>query len=248
MFCTKCGKLLEEGQICECEKGKEFLDNEGSNNETISIQKVKTNDIKLFLLEKICTVFEFIKSPSRVINEVAQKENYKIGLFFLAIQVLISGFLAMLTVNRIGNAANYMLGSLGSMFGAGYGIDIPYLKIFFMTMVYILLLFVFLNVSLYIISRFIFKGKGSIKSLVGVLGVIAIPKILVLVLSFILVFVSLKIVLCINFMASIFGIILYFIGIKEVFKLNEDKSAYCLALSYLIYYILVIMYVFGNFR
>lgn len=240
MFCTKCGNPLEEGQKCACQQSHLKTAREIFKTEVKVFQEVNSTNIKLFLLENLYTFFEFIKSPTIVIKRCAKKQDIADSIFFLSLQALLSGFFLILVTMKLDDFASDLLGVFSFLWEA----KISYFTIFIKTVLYVFLLFILFNFVLYLFSNVLFKGEGNFKGLVSTLGIIAIPKIITLWLSFILILISFKFVLCLNFMTYIFGMILNFVAVKEVFGFSEDKSAYALAFSYLLYFILIVVFIF----
>lgn len=252
-FCTNCGKPLTEGQQCECFQNTVSSDTNISmdSQQSANAQNNQTNDIVAYLKAMYAFGISFIKSPSSMIKLVAQKEDFKIGLFFLGLQAIATSLLAMLMLNRAAKATIDFFGGLGSLLGMafrGNGPKIPYFSIFFKDVIFIAIQFFALACIIFVISKFLFKGKGFFKALIGVLGVATIPLSVTLLASLILVFISFKLVLYVVIFSIILTMLLNVFGIKETFRISDDRVVYSLTLSYLVYYFLLFTIISENIK
>jgi hypothetical protein len=144
-----------------------------------------------------------------------------------------------------------MFGGLGSLsFGGGY--DIPYLSIFFRTLVFIAVQFFLLAAIIFGVSK-IFKAKNSFRGLIAVVRVASIPVTLTVLASTIIMFILpslVTILIVFGIIASIIvgTIIVGNIGVSEIINLDEDMNTYIVALSYFAYYFVVFIILFGQAR
>ena len=82
-FCTKCGKKLEEGQKCDCEK-KEKVEAVVEEKEVITINNDMANDY-------LNAVKGMFSRPVDTMKEYSKRSKFNLGLIMIVINCIISG-------------------------------------------------------------------------------------------------------------------------------------------------------------
>ena len=81
-FCTRCGKKLEEGQVCDC----------SSNVSAPTQASASTNvDINQGFNDYINVIKGIFTKPSDTIKEYARSDKFLLGIVAMVINCLISG-------------------------------------------------------------------------------------------------------------------------------------------------------------
>jgi len=239
-FCTNCGKPLVEGTICSC-IGMQAEEEMAFTSEDMSVQSsafTQQNDIKQFLESMWSLVKMFAKNPINSIVNTAKTDNFKVGLFFAGVQALIASLAAVILVNRITSSITGILFGSMSLFG-NRSVDIPYFSIFIKVIFAVAVQYFLLVGLFYLGSKFIAKKTGSIKTLMATLGISTIPMTASLLVSIVVGLIIPALIFYILVFGIICSIVLNYISLRESYEISENKAAYIVPLSYLVYFFLI---------
>lgn len=170
----------------------------------------------------------FIKKPVISMKYNAVNHDFKKGLFFAVLQSLLFAlFIVALTSKTLGGGYDFF----------GFKVKVPYLSIFFKSLIFYFVSFLLLPVSLFIVSK-IFKLKSDIKAFITISGLSIIPVIIATIFLVIGVLISPYLSVLLTG-GVVFSIILTYIGLSEAMSGDMDKVVYCIATGYVLYPILV---------
>lgn len=240
-FCTNCGKPLAEGTICRCLGGMQAEEGMAFTPENMSSQSstfAQQNDFKQFLESMWSLVKMFAKNPIDSIVNTAKTDNFKVGLFFVGVQALIASLTAIILVKRLTSSiTGFLFGSM-SLFGSR-SINIPYFAIFIRTIFAVAVQYFLLVGLFYLGSKFIAKKTGSIKTLIATLGISTIPMTASLLVSLVIGLIIPVLIFYILVFGIVSSIVLNYISLRESYEISENKAAYIVPLSYLVYFFLI---------
>lgn len=208
-FCTKCGASLEDGKTCKCEIQKQKNDN---------FEKVSN-----YLKEYYQLVKRFIKEPINSLKEKNNEENFDLSLVSSSITSIIMGLLLCLITKNI-------FGGFSPL------INIPYIKIFLIGFITMMILISVVSGITYLLIEKVFKGKTSLKKMFILFSISSI------IMSVALLLVSILIILGLN------NIILYIIiaissllwlsynikGLEYFSDIDANYIGYVISLTYCI--------------
>lgn len=216
-FCTNCGKKLEDGKVCDCQKS-------GGNN--IEPQK---------LLE-VCKDM-FVK-PIDTIKNFTKKENFSLSLILVGVLSIVAGLLAMAILkNSYSLIMTSMIG--GSYSYGGLSLEIPYAKTFFTVLITVFILsFVYTGV-LYLVNKSIFKRECEFKEVYSLYGVTSIIVSATTFLATILMFVNVYLGLIVFALGSILNSVYSYHGLKFLGNQDENKYGYIYLLTNVFFYIVI---------
>lgn|GEM_PF-562236 len=249
-FCTNCGRPLIDGQPCSCMQSDNSFVQDAS-------QTTYDSEISNFTMGFFKSLYEFIirffKFPVSILSQVIAKEDYKTGILFLILQIITSSLLNIIMLNRIIKIGSDVIWRFAGLFiSQATDFDsvftIPYFSYFMKFMTFFVLQFFVLAIVIFVVSKFIFNGKGTFKVLIAVLGTTLIPIFAASLASLLFVFVSLKFTMYLMILSFLVTIFLNAFGIKRVFGFTEDKAVYAIALSYLVDGLLIIEIISQNIR
>lgn len=234
-FCSNCGRPLAEGTICGCSQRQTtqdllFIPEEAEVNSSTNMQQ---NDFKQFLMNMWSFVKMFAKNPLNSIVNSARTEDFKAGLFFVAVQALVASLTSVILINRVIKSFASLM--FGSFYGLGGGIDIPYLSIFIKVILFVVVQFFLLIGLFYLGSKFIAKKTGSIKGLIAAVGISSIPMTASILASMVIGLIVPSLIFYIMILGIICGVVLNYISLRETFGIPENKAILIVPVSYCVY-------------
>lgn len=216
-FCTRCGKKLEEGQICDC--GREPAINIVAQNE---INNKKSNNIFEGYLNIVKGLF---LSPVDTIKKYSTEDNFILGIIAMIINCLVSGLFFYFLMDRA------MLKIFG-LTSSGYSsllssnVTLPFGKIFLMGMLFMVIWFLVCAPIIFIFANPIMNDKLNIKEAYTLTGVCSVFTTLTTLVSFLFVFISAKLALIILFLGATFYLTYLYQGLREITSIDKNKLAY----------------------
>ena len=162
--CPKCGRVLEEGQVCPC---------------TVKESELKNN---------VMNIFEMIKGlflePVKTIKRYTRGDNFKLSVILTVITGILGGLLAILLVKRtLEPTIEEMLYGTGILnaYTTISSYDVPYFRIFFMVAVLAICLLFLYGAFVKIVAGEIFGAKIKYKeafNFVNILGLILLAAVI----------------------------------------------------------------------
>ena len=176
-FCTKCGKKLEEGEVCTC-----------------SQNTVKTNttaagsiDVNQGFNDYLNIIKGIFTRPSDTIKEYAKGDKFLLGIIAIVINCLVSGLFFYFFIDKAVGGLMGMFGGYGSLMSSA-GMSLPFGRIFFMGLLFMVFWFAVCALVLFVIANPILKDKMDIKTSFALVGVCSIFTTLTTVAALILTF------------------------------------------------------------
>lgn len=227
---------LQENQM-NTEENIAKPSNENNNTEGVkqeeffSSEKAKEviGNTSNYLKKMLDFSINFIKNPLATIKYNAVNHDFKKGLFFGGLQSLVFSIIILIFVAKLSRGISIL----------GFGKKIPYFSMFLKSLIIYFASFILLPVSLFITSK-IFKLNSNFKALITIVGISSIPITIAAIISGIgsLVFSGIAVLL---FGASIFSIILTYIGLYETVSGDEEKIVYWTAAGFTLFLVLLIV-------
>jgi len=218
-FCTKCGKKLEEGQVCEC--------NKNVSTEVVATSTSKGFDFNETLNSYIDMLKGILMKPIDTINKYVTSNNFILGLIALALNCIISGIFMYCFCSEAMGMFSALMGGYGSLLSMGsMSIEVPFMQTFLYGTLYMAAWFVVTALMIYLMAGVIFKDKIDIKKAFSLVGVTAVFTTATTLVAIILTYISIKIMAVVLLIAGIFYLTYLYQGISEITKLEKNKLAY----------------------
>lgn len=218
-YCTNCGKKLKEGEKCDCKKEVNVMDND-------TIKKL-TNLCKGIIYTPIDTMKEFTK-----------KSNFNLSIVLIAILSFIAGLFSMsLCKNGLNYSLQLSYSGIESMMPRT--IEIPYMKIFFTSLIVVFALSFVYTGLLYLVNSKIFKRESDFKEVYSMYGACSIISSIGLLASAILIFVNVTLGIILLVLTSILNVVYTYHGLKFLGKTDENKYGYIYVLTNIFFYIVI---------
>lgn len=237
-FCTKCGKPLQEGEICNCQK------------ET-NTEEVKTSSS---IIDSITNILKnIVKKPATTIEKYSSSNNSKLAFILIAINSVIFGLFTYCFSNNLvksltknlNNTIN-TLNSFGSMFSQSSSVStinnfqLPFGNIFITGTIGMILSFLILALVLKLIVGVIFKNKKKFSEYLTLVGISSVISSITTLVALLLSYISYQLA----YFVLIFGIIFYFVSlIQNLLKVksaNEEHLSYMMTITLILSYVLAI--------
>ena len=215
-FCTKCGKKLEEGEVCNCSA------NTVKASTTASSGNV---DINQGFNDYVNIIKGIFTHPSDTIKEYAKGDKFLLGIIAIVINCLISGVFFYFFIDKAFGSAMGMFGGYGSLMSSA-GMSLTFGRIFFMGLLFMVFWFAVCALVLFVIANPILKDKMDIKTSFALVGVCSIFTTLTTVVALIFTFVSVKFALIILLLGAIFYLTHLYQGLSDITSINKNKLVY----------------------
>jgi len=218
-FCTKCGKKLEEGQVCDC--------NSATKEAVVATTTSNGFDFNETLNSYIDMLKGIFVKPVDTIKKYATSNNFILGLIALALNCIISGiFLYCFCSEAMGMFSSLMGGYSSLLSMGGMSIEVPFMQTFLYGILYMAVWFVVTALMVYVMAGVIFKDKIDIKKAFALVGVTSVFTTVTTLVAIILTYISIKIMTVVLLIAGIFYLTYLCQGISEITKVEKNKLAY----------------------
>ncbi|MCI9585456.1 MAG: YIP1 family protein [Bacilli bacterium] len=218
-YCTICGKKLKEKEVCDCKQ----------NN------KISSKEIINSLQETVKGIFV---KPIDTIKNKCKEKNFIPSMILIGIMSIITGlFITALFKNSI--ELFNQINTLRMYTFSPLYLDVPYIKIFIITVIVTFALsFAYIGI-LYLVNTTIFKGRANYKTIYSLYGVTSIVVTASLVLATVLSFVNIGVSLIVLVLGVFLNLVYMYHGIKFIGPKDENKHAYIYLITNILYFIVV---------
>lgn len=210
-FCTKCGKKLEDGQVCDCNTKIE------NTSSTFDIKECATD-----YLEIIKGIFIH---PATTIKKYSQENKCILGIIALIINCLVSGFLFYFLCDKALNGImSLFMGGYSSLLSSSY--SIPFFRCFLMGLLFMVFWFLVCAFVILLFANPIFKSKINIKNVFALLGSCSVFTTLTSIFAIICSFISVPFTIAVLFISAGFYLTYLYQGLSDITNLNKNKLVY----------------------
>ena len=226
-FCTKCGKKLEEGQVCDCSKN--------TKKEEKVVETTTKVDIKESLMDCVDVFKKIFTKPMDAIKNFVCENKYVSGIIMILVAALSAGLYKIATLKNMYSASNAdsftasdFTDLLNSALSGGLSSAEPeYLKEFMTVFVTNLAEYALIVLIGYLIISKLLKGTASWKHIVTAVGISLSVVLAANVLNSVLVFIDGEFIgnirsYVVSFTSILSTLILYK-SIKEVAGVDKNK-------------------------
>lgn len=216
-FCTNCGKELKDGK-CDCVKA--------STNAQSNIVNKYIEVLKNIFLKPIDTI-----------KENANEKSFSFGLISLGLVSILSGLFTYLILSEgVSKLSTGFMFSMRSMY------KVPFMQTFIAGILVSAIWYSVLAFMIYLIANKLFKDNLTVKETFAFIGVLSIFMAPVILASILLIFVSIKLMLFVLVIASMFYMVYFIQGLMEITKIDKNKIA-CLYVPALLLTFFIVYYV-----
>lgn len=217
-YCTNCGKKLKEGEMCDCKKDSVI------NNETTQ----KALDL----------VRGMIYTPIDTIKDFTKKSSFNLAMILVGVLSVITGLFVMgLCKNGLNYSLQLAYSGINSFMPRS--IEIPYMKIFFTSLVLVFGLSFVYTFILYVVNTMLFKREADFKEVYSMYGTCSIVSSLGILASTILIFVNVSLGIIMFALTSILNVVYSYHGLKFLGKNDENKYGYIYLLTNVLFYVVI---------
>lgn len=228
-FCTKCGKKLEDGQVCDCEKGKK------EKVEVVTTSAGSGTDIKESFMDCVNVFKKIFTKPIDAIKEFVTENKLVSGIIMIIVAALSTGLYKIATLKNMYEAtspdsfnmsdfsdllSNALSGNLGSA-------QPDYFKEFLTTSLTNLAEYALIALIGYFVITAIFKGKAVWKNIVVAVGISLSVVLAANLINSVLVFIDGEVIGYIRgyvtSFASILSMLILYKSLKEVVEVDKNK-------------------------
>ena len=233
-FCTKCGKSLEEGMVCDCQQAQQVKPNvevaaPAQDQTQVSVSQPKSNNVNGFDFNKYLNDYiEVLKGvfvkPIDTINKFSASSYFLLAIIAMAINCIISGVLFYCVYSESIGVFSSMMGGFGSLLSGSF--EVPFFKTFFQGFIYMAAGFSVMALMIYVMNSVVFKDKVDIKKVFALVGTVSVFTTITTAACIALNYISMKIMFVVLILGAIFYLTYLYQGISEISKVNKNKLAY----------------------
>lgn len=225
-FCTKCGKPLEEGKVCECSKNTKVATTVTAGN---------------LFSECVEIVKNFLKKPIDTLEANIDDSKFNSSLIMIGINAIASGLFVIVLVKELLGSIMALMMSMsgyGSLMGLGTSAlttpSIPYVKYFIIAVLAAAAVTFLTALCSYLLSAKLFKGNTSVKKMITLFGFTSIISTIGLLAASLLTFVNMTIGLVVFAAGSLLNTYYTFKGLEFACDTDRNKLGYVLMPSVLV--------------
>ncbi len=235
-FCTKCGKSLTEGEVCNCTPVVQPEPNVQPVVAQATSVAVAPQGNSL-VNDCINIIKNFFKKPVDTLEENINENKFTNAMVMIVLNGLATGlFVVVLIKEVLGSMMGLLMGGYGSyaslMMGSSYQVEIPYFKYFIIVAIVGIVMQLLLGAAAYLISDKMFKGNTNIKKMITLFGFSSIILTAGLLVASICLFINATLGLIVYLVACILNTYYICKGLEFSCNTDRNKLAYVLVLTY----------------
>lgn len=220
-FCTKCGRKLEDGKPCPCEKEEKKVEKEENIERKVSHSEPST-DINWYVNSFIDMIKGIFVKPIDTIKKFATEEYFVLGIIVIILNALLTGVMAYLTLEEAGSAiSSFGLYSLGFS-----GIEVPFMKTLLYVALFMIVGFAVSGAMIYVMAGPLFKANTNMKRCIALVGTCASLTLITTILAIICLYISVKVFFIVLLLAGVLYLCHLYHGTQEISNIDENKQGY----------------------
>ena len=235
-FCTQCGKELEDGEVCGCQKN--FTDNVQFNLNNGQAQKIKENS-KNFANNIIQIFLQILKKPAEAGREFIQSGNVVFSMAFIILQGILSGIIIMMYAGKINSLLDMSL----SIFSKNLKIKeattilsqikFQTSKVFMLALVASVIISFVITLVVWAMAA-LFKGSTNFSHVICIAGIKSAGTIPFMLLALLLSFISVKWGIIFYIISAVAGYIFTGCALASGAVAAADRMPYILSVTVIV--------------
>lgn len=228
-FCTKCGKQLEEGQVCDCQSSV-------IPSQTVSVTNTSSKiDVKESLMDCVNVFKKVFTKPVEAIKEFVCDNKFIAGIIMIVVAAISAGIYKIATLKNMyssSNANSFNLGDFSDLLSSALtGGDIAtkpaYFKEFLNTFAIRLVEYGLVVLLGYLIISKILKGVTTWKQMITAVAISLSVVLTANLINSVLVFINGDFIgnirTYITSFASILSVLILYKSVDEVSQIDKNK-------------------------
>ena len=249
-FCTKCGKPLEEGEVCSCtqqaapEAAAQTQQFQQTQQQTAQQAGYMSNEQQFqqtqqavagFLTRVGGAFLNIVKHPVSHGRIMIQTADYQVGIALIVLQGICTAIFGAVAASKLAGLINTLIGGVMSYLG-GYGddLELPYAKIIFGTML-ISIGLSFLLALLLMLGNMAVKNALNYKQMIGAVASRSCVVVIATVLAILLYLLNPIAGLTIFAMGNIWGFFIILLAMPLADEAMKDKLPLVMILVWLVF-------------
>ncbi len=212
-FCTKCGSKLVDGKCPNCE-----------NKTTEVATKFDFNEL-------LASVKGMFTKPVDTMKEIIETENITIGGILIAINALIIALFCCLGSKELISLFTSTSGFSSLM---STSIEIPYARIFFTTLVIVLVTYAIIAGLFYLVADKLFHGNSNYKKMIAYLGITSVILTTTMLGTIVLMYVSAQLMILFLLCGVALSNVYMIQGFQFTASIDKNKVGYTYGIVYLV--------------
>ena len=221
-FCIHCGKKLKEGEVCDCQAN-------------VSVQ---TDNLGTTLLNVLKGMFV---KPIDTIKSYTNEKNFNLALILVGIFSLSAALFMLSLIKNLSDMATSSMGALTLYSITSTSVEIPYLQIFFISLIAIIAFTFMYTALLYLVNSVMFKGDKSFKKVFTMYGINTVITSVTLLVTAIFMFIHVVLGLLIFVLGYTLNMVYMYKGIETLGVKDENKHGYIYLITTIFYSIELFM-------
>lgn len=227
-FCTKCGKKLEEGEVCNCTKKttkKAVKKEEVVQEEAIVNSATTTAPVNDYLNQYLEVAKGIFTKPVDTMKKFAKSEHFTLGLIMIAVNCLVTILFVYLMVKEFASNMNIDAFSIGVPRGYSSGVSISLeemIKLFIMGFGG----FASTAFMLYVMASSVFKTKADMKQLFSLVGVCSVFLTVTTLVALVCLYLSTNLMVIVLAICGLFYLVHLYHGFLSITEIEKNKIGY----------------------
>lgn len=229
-FCTKCGKKLEEGEVCSCTKKASSK----AKEKKVVVEENTAIDIKSSCMDCLNVFKNIFTKPFEAINEFVCESKWISGIIMIVLAAISSGIYKIATLKNMYSASSangFSAGELSSLFESALSGKVnaepEYLKEFLTTFANSFIEYALIVLLGYIIISKLLKGTATWKQMITAVAISVSVVLVGYLINSVLVFIDGdfmgNIRSYVSSFAYISSLLILFTSVKDIAEVDKNK-------------------------
>ena len=228
-FCSYCGKLLQEGEACDCRSQPVEAQAENVSEQPVQAAPaaenagIKTDKIKETASGYMAFLKQYFKEPFAVSKKAISENNMVVAAISMAVYWVSVFFLMLAAFGKVTGYAEKMMG-----FWSETEVKMPFFSTFIFSLLIAAVILFLSMIGLFLLLK-ICKANADIKQTLLAVGINAIIPAACTLLAFVCVFISLKLSLFFLILGLIVSAMLAIAIPAKIFDVHSSGTALCVS-------------------
>lgn len=246
-FCTKCGKPLEEGEVCSCTQQAEPVQQTETAQQTETVQQAaqpvgsasnnqQTQQAVAGILGRTFGGFlNVVRHPVTEGRDMILRGDSIAAIILMVLQAIVTTIFGVIAAKEVYSAFNMLTGSWGSIFGSySDEIHMPYFKIILGTLLISIVLSFVLALLLFL-GNLIIRNTLSFQQMLGAVAIRSCMTIITSVIAIIVFFINPGVGMLLFITGTVWGFFVILLAMPLANEKMRNKLPLMMFLVFLIF-------------
>ena len=247
-YCSKCGRQLMDGEICNCvqQASMQYNVNYGDYNQYSDVQGQMQNMVKQNAVGFFGQIIGLLKSPVEQGKNLVFAGNVVTAVILILIQGIASGLFAIVMSTKAQGLFDKIIGMLSNSSSASQimqmktMLKIPVFKAFLLTLI-ISVVLTFILALIVMVFNAILHSQMMFANVISLVSLRSVVAIIIVLLGCIISFINIYAGIAVFAVGNIAGFILIAVVWSHCCPETADKQIYVMIITYIVFMIVYIL-------